>query len=86
MTEPIKLTQEENSELVNLQVKFNELVRQLGEIHYRKKALDADLLLTEGALEDLDSERFDVVKRLQDKYGVGHVNLITGEFLPGASQ
>jgi hypothetical protein len=39
------------------------------------KVIDASLV-------ELDNERFSVVTQMQDKYGVGEVNLLTGEFLP----
>jgi hypothetical protein len=85
MSEPVKLTDEETSILISLQSKWNELTKKFGELHYQKKSVDAELTLVDQALDDLDSERFEVVKRLQEKYGVGQVNLTTGEFLPDAS-
>lgn len=77
-----KLTEEEKSNLLNLQSRWNELTKRFGELHYQKKSIEADLLLTDQALDDLDSERFEVVKQLQEKYGVGQVNLSSGIFIP----
>lgn len=84
MADVIKLLQEEHSLLISLQTKWNELTKQYGELHYQKKGIEAELIITDEALDQLDNERFDVVKRLNEKYGVGQVNLSTGEFIPDA--
>ncbi len=81
----MKLTDEERAELIQLQASWNDLTKKYGELHYQKKLVDADLLTVDSALDKLDVQRTDAVKRLQDKYGVGHVNLSTGEFTPDAS-
>jgi len=84
MAEPKKLTEEEYTLLISLQNRWNELTKRFGELHYQKKGIEAELTLTDEALDDLDNERFEAVKRLQDTYGVGQVNLATGEFIPDA--
>jgi DNA transposition AAA+ family ATPase len=84
MADAKKLTEEEYTLLISLQNRWNELTKRFGELHYQKKGIDAEITLTDQALDDLDSERFEVVKRLQDTYGVGQVNLATGEFIPDA--
>lgn len=82
MSEPFKLPEDEYTLLVSLQKKWNELTKRFGELHYQKKGIEAELILTDNALDELDAERFDVVKRLQEKYGIGQVNLATGTFIP----
>ena len=84
MAEPIKLPDEELQLLVSLQAKWNELTKKFGELHFQRKGLEAELQITDEELDLLDQERVDVVKRLQDKYGQGVVNLATGEFIPDA--
>jgi CDP-diacylglycerol pyrophosphatase len=78
----MKLTDEEREELVQLQAQWNGLTKKYGELHYQKKLVDADLLTVDSALEDLDAQRTDAVNRLQTKYGIGQVNLQTGDFIP----
>lgn len=78
----MKLTDEERNELVQLQSDWNELTKKYGELHYQKKLVDSDLIAVDSALDNLDVQRTDAVKRLQDKYGVGQVNLQTGQFTP----
>lgn len=82
MTEPFKLPTEEHEVLVNLQIRWNELTKRYGELHYQRKGVDAELILTDAALDELDNERFEMVNKLQEKYGVGQVNLATGTFIP----
>jgi len=84
MADVVKLPEEEYSLLISLQTRWNELTKRYGELHYQKKTVDAELQMTDTSLDELDSERFELVKRLQDKYGVGQVNLATGEFIPDA--
>jgi len=84
MAEVVKLPEEEYSLLISLQTRWNDLTKRYGELHYQKKTVEAELQMTDTSLDELDSERFELVKRLQDKYGVGQVNLATGEFIPDA--
>ena len=85
MSERIKLTTEEHNELLQLQNEFNELNRRYGELCYQKKNVLAELDLADQAHDDLDTRRFESVKRLEEKYGIGNVNLVTGEFIPDNS-
>ena len=80
----MKLTEEERNELVQLQSDWNELTKKYGELHYQKKLVGSDLITVDAALDNLDVQRTDAVKRLQDKYGTGQVNLSTGDFIPDA--
>lgn len=75
MTSPFKLPDDELALLVSLQNRWGELTRRYGELHYEMKVIDASLV-------ELDNERFNVVTQMQEKYGVGEVNLLTGEFVP----
>ena len=84
MAQIIKLPDEEFQQLVNLQARFNELTRRFGELHYQKKGIEAEIIVTDEELGLLDQERIDVVQRLQEKYGQGSINLATGEFIPDA--
>ena len=82
MSEPFKLLEEEYVILVSLQRRWNELTKKYGELHYQKKGIEAEVILTDQALDELDGERFEAVQRLQEKYGSGQVDLATGTFIP----
>ena len=84
MSESIKLLEEELQLLVSLQSKWTDLTQRFGELHFQRKGLEAELQVTDEELDLLDQERVDIVKRLQDKYGHGVINLATGEFIPDA--
>lgn len=82
MTSPIKLDPEELKPFEELQARWEVLTKQYGELHYQKKGIEAELLLTDAQLDQLDEDRFAVVQRLQQKYGDGQIMLSTGEFWP----
>lgn len=85
MTSSIKLPEDEHTLLVSLQNRFNELTVRYGELHYQKKSLEAELKMVDAAFDELEAERFNAVNKMQEKYGVGRVSLVTGEFTPDES-
>ena len=84
MAEALKLPDDEFNVLAGLQIRFNELTKRYGELHYQKKGIEAELIIVDEMLDQLDSDRFEIVKKLQEKYGSGQVNLSTQEFIPDA--
>ena len=82
MTSPFKLPEDEYVQLASLQNRWNELTKRYGELHYQQKSITKEIALIDDALTELDTERFTVVTQMQEKYGVGQVNLVTGEFTP----
>ena len=77
-----KLPDDEFQQLMDLQSRWSELTKQYGELHYQKKVVESELSSIDVSLEQLDAERFDVITKLQEKYGAGQVNLTTQEFIP----
>jgi CDP-diacylglycerol pyrophosphatase len=84
MSEPKKLDEQEVQELKEFSARWDLLTKRLGELHYQKKAVDAELMVTEEALDKLDQERYDALNKLQTKYGTGQLNLTAGTFTPDA--
>lgn len=82
MIDSVKLTKEEHDLLISLQTRFNELTLRYGELHYQMRSVKAELIMIEAAFDELEKERFQSVTKLQNTYGVGSVNLTTGEFTP----
>ena len=76
-----KLPDDEFQQLMDLQSRWSELTKQYGELHYQKKVVESELSSIDVSLEQLDAERFDVITKLQEKYGAGQVNLTTQEFI-----
>ncbi len=77
-----KLTQEELNQLSELQQKNAALVQELGQISLAEINLDARKEGAETFLAELKQAEVDLVKELEDKYGVGSIDLQAGEFIP----
>ena len=80
----VKLQPEEHEKLLGLQQLWNDLTKRYGELHYQQKSIKTQLELIDGELDSLEEERFKVVDEMEKKYGIGQVNLSTGEFLSDA--
>jgi hypothetical protein len=77
-----KLTQEELNQLSELQQKNAALVQELGQISLAEINLDSRKEKAEVFLAELRQSEVDLVKELEDKYGVGSIDLQAGEFIP----
>lgn len=77
-----KLTQDELDKLQELSKKNAALVQELGTISLAEINLDERKEKAEGFLSELRQEETDLVKELEDKYGVGSIDLQAGEFIP----
>ena len=77
-----KLTQEELNQLSELQQKNAALVQELGQISLAEINLDARKEKAEEFLAELRQAEVDLVKGLEDTYGVGSIDLQAGEFIP----
>lgn len=70
-----KLSQEELQQLKDYQQKTNQIVINLGQLEIQKSSL----LKT---LDQLQQERIELGKVLQENYGDGNINLESGEITP----
>ena len=77
-----KLTQEELNQLSELQQKNTALVQELGQISLAEINLDDRKTRAEEFLAELRQSETDLVKSLEDSYGVGSIDLQAGEFIP----
>tara|TARA_B100000963_G_C22457696_1_gene594199 strand:- start:419 stop:724 length:306 start_codon:yes stop_codon:yes gene_type:complete len=77
-----KLTQKELDQLQELSKKNNALVQELGTISLAELNLNERSVKAEEYLAELRKEETDLVKQLEDKYGVGSIDLKEGEFIP----
>ena len=77
-----KLTQKELDQLQELSKKNAALVQELGTISLAEINLDERKEKAEGFLAEVRQEEVDLVKQLEDKYGVGSIDLKAGEFIP----
>ena len=74
--------QKELDQLQELSKKNAALVQELGTISLAEINLDERKEKAEGFLAEVRQEEVDLVKELEDKYGVGSIDLKAGEFIP----
>ena len=77
-----KLAQEELDQLQELQQKNAALVQELGTISLAEINLEERKDKAEAFLADLRQSETDLVKSLEDTYGIGSIDLQAGEFIP----
>ncbi|MDA7492403.1 hypothetical protein N8445_00390 [bacterium] len=77
-----KLTQEELDKLQELSNKNNALVQELGTISLAEINLDDRKAKAEEFLAELRESEKGLVQELEDKYGIGSIDLKEGEFIP----
>jgi|TARA_R100001509_G_scaffold115458_1_gene70492 hypothetical protein len=81
-----KLTQKELDKLQELQNKNAALVQELGTITLTEINLNERREKAEDFLVELKQSEVDLVKELEDKYGVGSIDLQAGEFIPAPKE
>jgi hypothetical protein len=89
MADKIKFTDEELTETSTLRDKMAEIFGELGQLTISRHLLNEQLAVViqkeEEALKtykDLAKQEEDLVTKLTNKYGVGSLDLNTGEFTP----
>jgi len=88
MTQSKKLSNEELEELKSIQTKYLELTAQLGQIHLEKinltlalSGMDDELSKLQAVFLELKEQESKVQQAFTKKYGMGSVNLESGEFI-----
>lgn len=81
-----KLSKEELGKLQDLQNKNAALVQELGQISLAEINLEQRKESAEQFLEELRTSEQEVVKELEDAYGVGSIDLKEGEFIPAPTE
>ena len=88
MTNITKLSNEELEELKSIQSKYLELTAQLGQVHLEKISLtlalsgmEDELSKLQGVFVELKELESKIQQAFTKKYGIGTVNLESGEFI-----
>ena len=88
MTNITKLSNEELEELKSIQSKYLELTAQLGQVHLEKISLtlalsgmDDEISKLQGVFVELKESESKIQQAFTKKYGIGTVNLESGEFI-----
>lgn len=81
-----KLTQEELDKLQDIQQKNAALVNELGSISLAEINIGDRKESAKEFLKELRKSEQETAKELEDKYGVGSIDLSKGEFIPAPKQ
>ena len=91
--EPVKFTDEELSSLRELQNTYASISTQFGQVKVSRINLERQIENLDDAENQLEKKweenrqtESDLVKSLNEKYGVGSLNPTTGEFIPQPTQ
>jgi flagellar capping protein FliD len=82
MSEKKVLSQEEITELKELQATFKSLTEVSGVIETQNYNIQLKKEQLKSNLQSLQERESDLAKKLEEKYGQGSISLETGEFLP----
>lgn len=82
MSEAIKFTNEELTEIKELQNLYNTVVYQAGQYYLEETALNKRKELVDSNLNEIKRKEEEIISSLTTKYGEGSINLESGEFMP----
>jgi uncharacterized protein YhaN len=90
MSEEVKkLNEEEIAQIKEMQTQYNKFVFELGSMEAQLAEVAAHRITLEteknnvlGDLKTLTSKEKELLSSLQEKYGVGNINIETGEITP----
>ena len=89
MSEIKKLTEEEISNIKEMQQQYNKFIFELGSIEAQlndivaqKEFMDSEKANVLGDIKTLTAKEKELLGSLQEKYGVGNINIETGEITP----
>ncbi len=82
MSEEVKFTDEELKEVQNIQVSYQNIQNQFGQLKMTQIRLDNDEVLLEEALKQIQEKEKKFLDGITEKYGQGSLNPETGMFTP----
>jgi len=89
MSETKQLTSEEVQQIKDLQAQYNKFVFELGsfeaqlaDVNNHKKLLEEEKSNVLNDIKTLTVKEKELLNALQEKYGVGNINIETGEITP----
>jgi len=82
MAEITKFTEEELNEIKKLQELYNTVVYQAGQVYLDGLTLKNKENQVKSNIEEVKKQEENIISSLTKTYGVGSINLETGEFTP----
>ena len=86
MPEEVKFTEEELTQVKNIQISYQNVQNQFGQLKLTQIRLDNQEVELENSLKQIQDEEKKFLDGITDKYGVGTLNPETGVFTPTASE
>ena len=86
MSEEVKFTEEELTQVQNIQASYSNIQNQFGQLKMAQIRLDNQEVELEDALKQIQSEEKKFLDGITDKYGQGTLNPETGVFIPTESE
>ena len=86
MPEEVKFTEEELTQVQNIQKSYANIQNQFGQLKMAQIRLDEQEVELEEALKSIQSEETKFLEGITEKYGQGTLNPQTGEFTPNKSE
>ena len=86
MPEEVKFTEEELTQVQNIQRSYQNVQNQFGQLKLTQIRLDNQEVELEDSLKQIQEEEKKFLDGITDKYGVGTLNPETGVFTPTASE
>ena len=82
MADTVKFTEEELSEIKELQNLYNTVVFQAGQVYLDEVALNEKKSQVESNFAEVRNREQEIISKLTTTYGQGSINLENGEFTP----
>jgi hypothetical protein len=82
MADTVKFTEEELVEIKELQTRFTQCTYNAGRAYLERQQLEAKELAVKQMYGEVKQAEFNLIQKLNEKYGAGSINLETGEFTP----
>ena len=82
MPEEVKFTEEEMKQIQNIQVSYQNVQNQFGQLKMAQIRLDNQEIDLENSLKQIQEEEQKFLDGITDKYGQGTLNPDTGVFTP----
>ena len=82
MAEPTKISSEEFQKSNEIRQRFAELTAEYGRINFALHTLKKNKEVIENQFDNLMKEEEEFISKLHETYGVGNLNIETGEFTP----
>ena len=77
-----KFTQEELNSLRSFQTRMEQVVTQLGRVHFSKIKLNEQENVLKNEIKSIEKEEQELAQTLTNKYGRGSLDIETGNFTP----